>query len=73
LHYRQPLWILPLMLILFSYPQAVLIWNADANDIARHSLYHNVELRLGLWILIILVFDFLFSNFRLLTLERSNQ
>lgn len=73
LQHRQLLWVLPLMLILFSYPQAVLVWNADANDIARHSLYHNVELRLGLWMLIILVFDFLFSNFRLLMPERSNQ
>ncbi|HEX9386228.1 MAG TPA: hypothetical protein VF918_07905 [Anaerolineales bacterium] len=73
LKYRQWLWILPLMLILFSYPQAVLIWNADANDIARHSLYHNIELRLGLWMLIFFVFDFLSLNFKLLIPERINR
>jgi hypothetical protein len=63
--YRQMLWIVPLVLILSSYPQAVLIWNADANDIARHSLYHNVELRLGLWLLVFFVMDFLLINFNL--------
>jgi hypothetical protein len=52
------------MLILFSYPQAVLIWNADANDIARHSLYHNIELRLGLWMLVFFVADFLLLDFK---------
>jgi hypothetical protein len=70
LKYRQPLWIVPLMLILFSYPQAVLIWNADANDVARHSIYHNIELRLGLWILLFFVADFLLLNFNLLIPER---
>ena len=70
LKYRQLLWVLPLMLILFSYPQAVLIWNADANDVARHSLYHNIELRLGLWLLIFFVLDFLLLNFKPFILER---
>jgi len=51
-------WILPLTLILLSYPQAVLIWNADSSDMARHALYHNVMLRLGVWILALFVFDF---------------
>ena len=67
---QRLLWMLPLMLILFSYPQAVLIWNADANDVARHSLYHNIELRLGLWMLIFFVCDVLFLNFRRLLPER---
>jgi hypothetical protein len=71
--YRQALWIVPLLLVLFSYPQAVLIWNADANDIARHSIYHNVELRLGVWLLIFFVLDFLFLNFNRLVLERRNK
>jgi hypothetical protein len=56
--YRKLLWLVPLMLILFSYPQAVLVWSADANDIPRHSLYHNVELRLGLWLLVLFATDF---------------
>ncbi|HUE98367.1 MAG TPA: hypothetical protein VMN99_03875 [Anaerolineales bacterium] len=68
--YRRLFWVVPIMLILFSYPQAVLIWNADANDIARHSLYHNIELRLGLWMLVFFVFDFLFQDFKWSGLER---
>ena len=71
--YRQVLWLVPLVLVLLSYPQAVLIWSADANDIARHSLYHNIELRLGLWLLVFFVLDFLFTNFNRLVLERQNK
>jgi hypothetical protein len=61
--YRQVLWMVPLALILSAYPQAVLIWNADANDLARHSLYHNIELRLGLWLLVCFVLDFLLIRY----------
>ena len=63
-HYRQLLWTIPLLLILFSYPQAVLVWNADANDLARHSIYHNIGLRLGVWMLIFFVLDFLFVRYK---------
>ena len=59
-YYRQPLWMIPLMLILFSYPQAVLMWNADPHDIGRHSLYHNIEWRLGIWLAVLFVGDFIF-------------
>lgn len=54
---RNALWFAPLALILLSYPQAVLVWNADANDIARHSIYHVVMLRLGFWLLILFAVD----------------
>ena len=73
IQYRKILWAVPLVLVLFSYPQAVLIWNADANDIARHSLYHNVELRLGLWLLAFFVADGLLLKFNWLGWERRNQ
>jgi hypothetical protein len=69
--YRQVLWLVPLILVLFSYPQAVLIWNADANDIARHSVYHNIELRLGLWLLMFFVLDFLLLHLNRFRLERQ--
>ncbi|MGD8405877.1 MAG: hypothetical protein PVJ21_19630 [Anaerolineales bacterium] len=55
---KKVIWILPLTLILLSYPQAVLIWNADPSDMARHALYHNVMMRLGVWILALYVLDF---------------
>jgi hypothetical protein len=71
--YRQILWTVPLMLVLFSYPQAVLIWSADANDLPRHSLYHNVELRLGLWLLIFFAADFLAKQIELFVGQKKNE
>lgn len=59
---KKQLWYAPLLMILLSYPQAVLVWAADVNDIARHSISHNVLLRLGLWILVFFVLDFLLTN-----------
>ena len=55
---KKLIWVLPLALILLTYPQALLVWNADANDMARHALYHNILLRLGVWILTLFVLDF---------------
>ena len=54
---RKALWLAPLMMILLTYPQAVLVWAADVNDVARHSVPHNVLLRLGVWILIFFILD----------------
>jgi hypothetical protein len=54
---QKAVWIAPLSMILLAYPQAVLVWAADVNDIARHSLAHNILLRLGLWMLVFLVLD----------------
>lgn len=54
---RKTLWLLPIFMILTTYPQAFLVWNGDPNDVARHSVYHNMTERLGLWILILLIAD----------------
>jgi hypothetical protein len=70
-HYRKLLWIVPLMLILFSYPQAVLVWNADANDMARHSIYHVIMIRLGFWMLVLFVLDFLFVEIKPMIMNRK--
>jgi hypothetical protein len=59
---QKPLWYIPLLMILLCYPQAVLVWAADVNDIARHSISHNVLLRLGLWMLIFLALDFVLEH-----------
>jgi hypothetical protein len=60
---KKALWLLPLLLILLSYPQAVLVWAADVNDIARHSISHNVLLRLGVWMLTFFILDSWFVDF----------
>ncbi len=62
-HDRKALWLAPLLMILFAYPQAILVWAADANDIARHSIAFNVLLRLGVWMLIFFVADSLLADF----------
>lgn len=59
---KKVTWILPLTLILLSYPQAVLIWSADSSDMARHAMYHNVMMRLGIWILAWFVLDFVIGK-----------
>lgn len=53
---------IPLLMILLAYPQAVLVWAADPNDIARHSIAHNVLMRLGVWLLLFFVLDFLLPS-----------
>ncbi len=59
---RKALWLAPLLMILLTYPQAVLVWAGDANDIARHSIPHNVLLRLGVWMLIFFIADSLLAD-----------
>lgn len=54
---RKILWLLPLLMILLAYPQLVIVWNADPNDILRHTLHLNVQWRLGIWLLIFFVVD----------------
>ena len=60
---QKVLWLVPLSMILLTYPQAVLVWAADVNDVARHSVAHNVLLRLGVWLLIFFVLDSLLAEF----------
>ena len=60
---RKALWLAPLLMILFAYPQSILVWAADANDISRHSIAFNVLLRLGVWLLIFFIGDSLLADF----------
>jgi hypothetical protein len=56
---RKGLWLVPISMIFFTYPQAFIAWNGDANEIPRHSVEHNVMERLGVWILVFFVLDVL--------------
>jgi len=62
LYERRDNWLLPILLILLAYPQSVFIWNADTNEIGRHSIYHNIQWRLGLWLLILYAIDFVIEK-----------
>lgn len=59
---KKILWLLPLLMVLLTYPQAVLVWAADVNDVARHSISHNVLLRLGVWMLLFFISDSLLAK-----------
>ncbi|MBF6612631.1 MAG: hypothetical protein IVW55_05825 [Chloroflexi bacterium] len=50
-------WVIPVGLLLLAYPIAVIIWNGDAMEIGRHSLQVGIQLRLGLWLLLIFAAD----------------
>jgi hypothetical protein len=61
---RKRLWLVPIVMILATYPQAFLVWNADPNDLHRHSVGHNIMERLGFWILLLFVIDLLAESLR---------
>lgn len=52
--------VVPLVLILLTYPHAVIIWHGDAAEVGRHALQVGVHFRLGLWLLIIYLLDIVF-------------
>ena len=54
---KKKYWSIPLLIILSTYPQAILVWAADALDIARHSIVFNIFFRLGVWLLFLFIAD----------------
>ncbi len=49
----RPVWVIPLALLLLAYPLAALVWHGDTAEIGRHALQVGVQLRLGLWLLLL--------------------
>ena len=66
---KKPLWLVPISLILAAYPQAVLVWIGDVNDIPRHSVGHNILLRLGFWMLVLFVLDTVMQSLKPLAIR----
>lgn len=62
LYEKKSTWIVPLSLNLLTYPQALIIWNADAYELSRHVIYLNIMLRIGWWILVFFVLDFVLER-----------
>jgi hypothetical protein len=54
--------LVPLGMILLVYPHAVLIWHGDPNEIGRHALQAAVYFRLGLWLLVLFVGDWVIGR-----------
>jgi len=53
-------WLVPLLMVLFAYPHAAIVWHGDPNDIGRHGLQAGIQFRLGLWMLVLFAVDRLF-------------
>lgn len=50
------LW-LPIFMIVLSIPLLILVFHSDPNDIERHALHSGVQLRLGMWMILLYAFD----------------
>jgi hypothetical protein len=59
---RNVAFLVPLALIILVYPQAVIAWHGDPNEIGRHGLEAAVNLRLGLWLLLLFAADMMFGS-----------
>lgn len=47
-------WILPVLLILSAFPMAMLVWYADSLEVERHATQIAIQLRLGIWMSLLL-------------------
>ena len=59
---RQRKWWVPLGLLLLAYPHALLVWHGDAMAVERHALLLQIQLRLAIWIILLLVIDSLYRR-----------
>ena len=50
-------WLLPLVLLALVYPQMLLNYHADSKDITRHALATGIQMRFGLWLLLLYALD----------------
>ncbi len=50
-------WLIVALVIALAYPHALIVWHGDAAEVGRHSITVNMQLRLGLWMLIWLAAD----------------
>jgi len=59
---RNVAFLVPLALTMLVYPQAVVTWHGDPNEIGRHGLEAAVNLRIGLWLLLLFAADLIFDS-----------
>lgn len=50
-------WIVPISLLLLTYPSVAVVWHGDAIEYGRHGLQVSVQFRLGVWLLLPLALD----------------
>ena len=49
--------VVALGMIVLTYPHAILVWHGDPNEIDRHALQASVQLRLGIWLILLTAAD----------------
>ncbi|HXM54756.1 MAG TPA: glycosyltransferase family 4 protein [Candidatus Dormibacteraeota bacterium] len=50
-------WLVPAFLVATAVPLAILVYHADAGGVGRHELIPAAQVRLGLWLLLLLALD----------------
>jgi len=64
-------WLVFIFLLLFL-PHFYLVWHGDAAEVGRHAIQASIQLRLALWLLLLLALDKIVSNdYRIRTRYRS--
>jgi hypothetical protein len=58
-------WVVPAACMLATVPYAIIVWDGDPEEIARHSLLVGVLGRLGLWLALVFVADAALERIRL--------
>ena len=63
LYEKQSNWIVPVFLILLSYPHAFIIYHGDTNELSRHAVIMGIQYRLGGWLVILTALDYAIQRF----------
>jgi hypothetical protein len=53
----RPEWLVPGLLVLTAFPMMYVVWYGDAIEVERHAFQISLQVRLGLWMLTVLLAD----------------
>lgn len=53
----RPVWLVPAMLLATALPLMYVVWYGDAIEVERHAFQISLQVRLGLWIITVLLAD----------------
>jgi hypothetical protein len=56
-HAARPAWFVPALLLLTAFPMMYVVWYGDAIEVERHAFQISLQIRLGLWLMTILLAD----------------
>ncbi len=56
-HGMRSVWIVPALLLLTAFPMMYVVWYGDAIEVERHAFQISLQIRLGLWMMTVLLAD----------------